>query len=121
MKDNRASILQMAKGAIEERVDYEVSRVVENIMDMNTDPRAKRKVQLTIEFTPNEERDFISTKVTAKSTLAATKPISTALTITEGRNGRPIVAELSAQIPGQTDFDGGEQEQPKILKLARAK
>ena len=31
------SILEMAKGAILERVDYEVPRIIENILDPNTD------------------------------------------------------------------------------------
>lgn len=43
-EDVRSSILQMAKGAIQERVDYEVSRVIDNILDMNTEPTVKRKV-----------------------------------------------------------------------------
>ena len=47
MKENqlkRDSILSMAQGAIEEKVDYEVSRVIDNILDLNTDPKAKRKI-----------------------------------------------------------------------------
>ena len=31
-----ASILEMARGAITERVDYVVGRVIENILDPNT-------------------------------------------------------------------------------------
>ena len=32
----RASILQMAQGAFQERVDYEMPRLIENILDPNT-------------------------------------------------------------------------------------
>ena len=52
MSDTKKSILQMAKGAIEERVDYETNRVVDNILDPNTKAAAKRKITLTIEFAP---------------------------------------------------------------------
>ena len=38
MEQNRTSILQMARGAIQERVDYEVTKAVDNILDLNTDP-----------------------------------------------------------------------------------
>ena len=44
MSDTRKSILQMAKGAIEERVDYEVNRVVDNILDQNTKATGKRNI-----------------------------------------------------------------------------
>ena len=47
-KENRASILQMARGAIQERVDYEISKIVENILDYNTEPCLERKLTLTI-------------------------------------------------------------------------
>ena len=54
--DARSSLLQMAKGAIQERVDYEVSRVVDNILDMNTEAKVKRKVVLTIVMVPDDDR-----------------------------------------------------------------
>ena len=38
---NKESILRMARGAIEERVDLEVSAVVDNILDVNTKADAK--------------------------------------------------------------------------------
>ena len=117
MKDE-TSILQMAKGAIQERVDYEMRRVVDNILDTNTKATAKRKITLTVELTPDDERETISVKATAKSTLAATNPIATSLYITGDQNGVPVIAELVPHIPGQMTLDGKEQEQPKILKLA---
>ena len=52
-KDVRSSLLQMAKGAIQERVDYEVARVVDNLLDMNTEAKYKRKVVLTIVMVPD--------------------------------------------------------------------
>lgn len=48
MEDTRTSILQMARGAIMERIDYEMTKVVDNILDPNTEATAKRKVQLPL-------------------------------------------------------------------------
>ena len=87
MSDTRKSILQMAKGAIEERVDYEVNRVVDNILDQNTKATGKRKIVLTIEFVPDDAREMIGVSVTAKSTLQATNPVTTSLCITSDYNG----------------------------------
>lgn len=117
-QDVRSSILQMAKGAIQERVDYEVSRVIDNILDMNTDPKAKRKVVLTIELKPDEGRQVITMNASAKSTLAPTTPIASSLVITSDSKGEMMVAEIVPQVPGQMNMDGAEQEAPRILKIA---
>ena len=101
MNENRDSIMRMARGAFEERVDYEMDKVIQNILDPNTKATAKRKITLTIELTPDDERRQIQVSVTAKSTLAATNP----------------VAEMVPQVPGQLNMDGTQQEAPKLLKL----
>ena len=114
---DRESILRMAGGAIEEKVDYEVSRVIDNIIDPNTKPDAKRKITVTLEFQPDAERKHISLFVSAKSTLVPTAPAATAMIITADGNGEMVVAELTPQIPGQINMSGAEQAPPKILKL----
>lgn len=118
MEDTRSSILQMAKGAIQERVDYEVTKVIDNILDANTDPKAKRKITLTIEMKPDENRQFISLSASAKSTLAPVVPIGTTLGIAADKNGEMVIVETVPQIPGQLNLDGEEQAAPKLLKIA---
>ncbi len=113
----RDSILRMASGAIEERVDLEVTRVIDNILDLNTDPKAKRKITITLVFQPDAERKHIAVQAEAKSTLAPTAAVATSMMIAADGNGEMVVAEMVPQIPGQFDMSGGEQEQPKILKL----
>lgn len=115
----RASILQMAQGAFQERVDYEMQRCVDNILDVNTKATAKRKITLTIELTPDDDRRQIRVNVVAKATLAATNPVATSLCATTDGNGEMVVAEMVPQLPGQMRMDGHEQEAPKILN-ARA-
>lgn len=112
------SILRMARGAIEERVDYEMDRVMQNILDPNTRAAQKRKITLSIELMPDEERQQIRVSVTAKSTLAPTNPVTTSLYVTGDKNGELTVVEAIPQIPGQLQMDGEEQEPPKLLKLA---
>lgn len=75
-QNQRDSIMSMARGAFEERVDYEMDKVIQNILDPNTKATAKRKITLTIELTPDDERRTIGVSVTAKSTLAAKKNIA---------------------------------------------
>lgn len=66
-QNQRDSIMSMARGAFEERVDYEMDKVIQNILDPNTKATAKRKITLTIELTPDDERRTIGVSVTAKS------------------------------------------------------
>ena len=65
MNENRDSIMRMARGAFEERVDYEMDKVIQNILDPNTKATAKRKITLTIELTPDDERRQIQVSATA--------------------------------------------------------
>ena len=53
-QNQRDSIMSMARGAFEERVDYEMDKVIQNILDPNTKATAKRKITLTIELTPED-------------------------------------------------------------------
>ena len=116
--DVRSSLLQMAKGAIQERVDYEVTKVIDNILDVNTDPLAKRKVTLLVELKPDEDRQVVKITASATSKLAPTSPVGTSLVITADRNGEMMLAEIVPQVPGQVSMEGTVQEAPKILKLA---
>ena len=67
---NKKSVLEMAMGAIAEITDYEVERVVANIMDPNTAATAKRKITITLTFAPDDYRQQIGMDAQAKTTLA---------------------------------------------------
>ena len=47
MNENRDSIMRMARGAFEERVDYEMDKVIQNILDPNTKATAKTVYTIT--------------------------------------------------------------------------
>lgn len=115
MNETQKSILQMARGAIQERADYEMSRLLENILDPNTSPTAKRKLSITLELKPDDTRQNISVSCIAKSSLAATNPVTTSLYVAD----EDTVVEMVPQIPGQTSFSGVEQEAPPTLKIVK--
>ena len=107
-------------GAILERVDYEMGRVIDNILDPNTKPTGKRKITVGLELIPSADRKTITVQTTAKSTLVPTDPITTSLYITSQPNtGEMVVAEMVPQVPGQLALDGEVQGHPKILKFKR--
>lgn len=113
--ESQKSILQMARGAIQERADYEMYRILENILDANTSATAARKLTLTLELKPDTERQTIAVKCTAKSALAPTSPVVTSLYVANEDN----VVEMVPQIPGQFNLDGAEQTAPSHLKIIK--
>lgn len=110
---NKRSIIDMARGAIKERADYEMTRVVENILDPNTSATSARKITITLTLKSDDTRQNIAVSCVAKSTLAATNPVTTSLYVADEES----IVEMVPQIPGQLAVDAGEQEAPPMLKL----
>ena len=118
-EQNRSdSLLEMARGAILERVDREAMRIAENIEDPNTDYKARRKIQITLTFKASADRETVQMDTEVKTTLAPMMPVSTNLYMVRDDNDEPMIVEAVRQTPGQLDMDGGEAEEPKIVQLA---
>ena len=109
------SILQMARGAIQERADYEMSRLLDNILDPNTAATAQRTRPLTLKLQPDDTRQHLAVRCVAKAVLAATNPVTTSLYVAD----EETIVEMVPQVPGQTAIDGSEQEAPPLLKLIK--
>ena len=112
----KKSILQMARGAIQERADYEITKILENILDPNTSATAARKLTLTLTLKPDDTRQNIAVGVVAKSTLAATNPVTTSLYVAD----EETIVEMVPQVPGQLDMDGQVESAAPMLKLIKA-
>ena len=114
------SILEMARGAIMERTDYEMGRIIENILDPNTSATSKRKLTITVEFKPDDSRQTVGVSVSAKSTIVPTNAVTTALFV----QGDPVngvnAVEMVPQIPGQVDMNGESQEESPRLRFVTA-
>ena len=113
--DEQKSILEMARGGVLERVDYEMVKVIDNIFDANTKATAKRRITITVELTPDEDRENIVVNYTVKTTLAPTNAVRTMLYAAS----TDTLVEMTPQIPGQVDVNGNVQEAPAQLKLIK--
>lgn len=115
----RASILEMARGAIMEQVDGEISKIVDNIVDLNTDPKKKRQLVLTIDFAPSADRSVVSVSASAKSKLQQANSIQTSLYVgVDGKTGEVMATEMTPNVAGQVKFGGEEEPEPVILRMA---
>lgn len=118
MDDRRKSFLELGRGAMLERFDYEMQKVVDNILDPNTPATKPRKVTLTITLKPDADRQQIGHEVVVKSNLQPTNPIAGSTAIMS-RNGSVSLVEMVAQIPGQLAVEGDEQRDPDIIQFPR--
>lgn len=99
------SLLDLIDGGVKELADLNLRRVLENIRDVNTDPKKARTINIKFTFAPNEDRDSISTRVQVECKLVPVKPVETTLDI--GSDGGKIVAvERPKYTPGQMKMDG---------------
>jgi len=115
-----ATLLDMAMGAIEERINLEMGRVVDNILDLNTKATAKRSLTVTVGFIPDEERRIIAMETLVKPGLATTNVIKSTLYVAaDPKTGEVQVVEMTPQLPGQQNMLGQEQPQPVQLKILR--
>lgn len=100
------NIEQFSNGELTQQINREMEAVARNIADPNTEAKTARKITVTITLKPNEQRDFITTSITTKSTLAPTFGAVTALGIRKDlKSGEIEVGEIGNQIPGQMSID----------------
>lgn len=100
------NIEKFSNGELTQQINREMEAVARNIADPNTEAKTARKITVTITLKPNEQRDFITTSITTKSTLAPTLGAVTALGIRKDlKSGDIEVGEIGNQIPGQMSID----------------
>lgn len=92
-----ADIMRLADGAIVEKLNRELDKITQNIVDKNTDPRKERKITLTLSFKPNENRDFVITKIQTKTTLATEIGVETQIIVGKDSEGQLHLNEVKQQ------------------------
>lgn len=113
---------QFAGGKLSVQLNKALEKVTENIQDPNTDAQKVRKINVSISLRPNDERNFVSTTVETKLSLAPELGATTALSMGRDlRTGKVEAVEIfnHNQIPGQMNVDDvidqEEDETPKVF------
>lgn len=120
MEAEKKGLLELAMGAIAERIDLEVPKIIDNIQDLNTKAEKKRTLTITVDFMPDAKREHITMNTVVKSKIEPTNAIQTSLAVGYDRStGEQIVVELVPSLPGQLGMDGSEQAPPAQLRLVR--
>lgn len=111
---------QFAGGKLSVQLNKALEKVTDNIQDPNTDAQKVRKINVSISFRPNDERNFAATTVETKLSLAPELGATTALSMGRDlRTGEVEAVEIFNQIPGQMNvedvIDQEEDETPKAF------
>ncbi|MGE5631600.1 MAG: hypothetical protein ACM3TR_10960 [Caulobacteraceae bacterium] len=118
---DKLTIANIARGALVEQFEVELEKVLDNIVDPNTDPKKVRKIQINMEFKPNEKRNMAEIKCQTKSNLVPANTVETAITIGKGTDGTIAAAELDSEIFGQLKLgdEGNIEEAGKIVQYIK--
>ena len=113
-------IEQFAGGKLSVQLNKALEKITENVQDPNTDAQKVRKINVSISFRPNDERNFVATTVETKLSLAPELGATTALSMGRDlRTGEVEAVEIFNQIPGQMNVDDvidqEEDETPKAF------
>lgn len=75
------SIAKLKGGACIQQFNSALQQAVANILDPNTEAKAKRKVTLTLTLAPNEARNMVDISATVKASLCPPSPVVTGATM----------------------------------------
>ena len=101
---SNVQLSEIDNGGLQQRFENELARVIENIIDPNTDPDKKRKIQINIEVVPKGNRDDVALAMEVKSTLLPRRKVYADVLI--DTDGEGVYAnELRSGVRGQTFFD----------------
>lgn len=78
---SKVNLEEFAGGALQEKFDDAIEKVLSNLMDPNTPWKNKRKISIEVTFEQNEDRNDTSVNVSVVPKLAPVKPIATRMTI----------------------------------------
>ena len=70
---DKITLSNMLYGALEEKFQHELKKVIANIADINTSHKDKRKINISIELKPDEMRQDLKIAVNVTSKLACVK------------------------------------------------
>lgn len=108
---------EFAGGKLSVQLNKALEKVTENIQDPNTDAQKIRKINVSISLRPNDERNFVSTTVETKLSLAPELGATTALSMGKDlRTGEVEAVEIFNQIPGQMNVEdviNQEEDEPQ--------
>lgn len=112
---SKVNLETFAGGALQEKFDDAMEKVLVNMTDPNTPWKNKRKIIVEVSFEQNEDRDDSSVNVSVVPKLAPVKPVSTRMAIGKDlKTGEIFAEEYGSQCRGQMtleDYQGQRERE----------
>lgn len=120
--NSNVQLEELADGALAEKFQQVLAKVVDNLRDVNTSYKTKRKITIQLDFIQDESREDVRCDVAVSCKLAQPKP--------DLRTDEIYVAEYGKQIKGQMSLDdvakteestaADEQSDSKVVNINKA-
>jgi hypothetical protein len=81
-------------GALLEKIEIEMRKLADNVLDPNTKPDATRTLKIEIKIKPNESRQIGLSEINVKASLAPSKGIPTSFIFDYDSDGVGVMKEL---------------------------
>lgn len=91
---------EIKEGALQERFEMSLKKVLNNIADPNTEAQKKRTIVIKLEFEPDQLREETNLTFEVTEKMAPAYKLSTKI-LTDGSDA----AEIGRSAPGQRKFD----------------
>ena len=97
MKKNKNNVKfdSLAGGSVGEAFQRSLQEVLQNIVDPNTSPTAKRQVIIKMSFAPDEHRELTDVSIQSEAKLAPSIQQFTRLALGQDKTGQVIAKEFN--------------------------
>lgn len=107
------NISTIGNGVVAELFDHELSKVLANIKDPNTDPKKLRSITLKVTFQPLGDRTGMQTAIECSAKLASVPSVQAGtMFILKNKDGQ--LQAYSHDIRQEQLFDGGEEKAEEV-------
>jgi hypothetical protein len=117
MSESREQIISLTticNGAAVELFDHELQKVVANIADVNTSPKASREIVIKVTIKPDEGRQLGFASLNVSSKLAGTKPVESKPLYFGKVDGKPVAVTQNYAQPSM--FDDAEKSNVQPIR-----
>lgn len=83
---NKVELKDLVGGALQEKFNKSFEKVIDNLQDVNTSFKVKRKISISLDFVQNEARDDVHVEVAVVEKLAPQAPMTTSFAIGKDLN-----------------------------------
>lgn len=120
MSFENLNLENLDEGGALEAMNHELSKVLENILDPNTEAKTQRKVTLEVKLKGDENRNICGLSYQAKSTVAPLKPQEVQVIVDRDPQGKAVASELRpGEVPGRQQLPTGEQAKVREIPTGK--